>query len=253
MPPVPLLSIVLATYCRLEHLRRCLESIQLHVRTPHETIVVAADGGDGTLAWLAGRQELRVIPEAQREGATRAYNKGFRAARGEYVMWLNDDARVLPGAVEAALELIRRPESSDVGMVAFYHTLDQPQNRLDQVEHGGKSFGLYNVRGWVYANFGLLRRALLHELDYLDERYYFCAWDPDLSLKVQKLAGLRVLGCRAALIDHEEWIDQRKTDDLAVARRDNERLFAKWGLPEKETYADPAPAYRALLSARGLA
>jgi hypothetical protein len=40
-------------------------------------------------------------------------------------------------------------------------------------------------------NFGLLRRALLERLGYLDERYYFCAWDPDLSLKVQREAGLK--------------------------------------------------------------
>lgn len=255
MPDRPIISIVIATYRRQARLQRCLESVRAHVSIPHEAVVVAADGGDGTLEWLATQrdtaQNLRVIPEEHREGATRAYNKGFRAARGEFVMWLNDDARVLPGAVEAALNFLQRRDCDDVGMVAFYHTFDQTRNRLDTVEHAGRTYAVFNVRGWPYANFGLLRRSLLQELDYLDERYYFCAWDPDLSLKVQQIAGLRVIGCRDALIDHEELIDERKTDDLRIAARDNEKLFAKWNLPPKDSYPDPAPAYQAMLTARG--
>ncbi len=251
MPAGPMLSIIVATYRRLPRLQRCIESIRLHVRTPCETIVVTPDGSDGTLDWLGEQQDLRVIREERREGATRAYNKGFRTARGQYVMWLNDDARVLPGAVEAALQFIQRADCGDVGVVAFYHNFDQSRNRLDTVEHAGRTYAMYNVRGWPYANFGLLRRSLLQELDYLDERYYFCAWDPDLSLKVQKIAGLRVVGCRAALIDHEELIDERKTADLTIATRDNEKLFAKWNLPPKDSYPDPAPAYQAMLAERG--
>ena len=44
----------------------------------------------------------------------------------------------------------------------------------------------------------------------------------------------------------------RKREDLAVARADNEKLFAKWKLPEKFSYPDPAPAYRQMLRDRAL-
>lgn len=248
----PTVSIVIATYKRSARLQRCIDAIRENVQVSHEVIVVGG-GGDGTEEWAEAQPDLRFIRETQREGATRAYNKGFRAARGKYVMWLNDDSYPLPGAVEAAVKAIERPDLPDVGMVAFYHTHDQKWNRLDSVQRNGRTYSMFNVRGVPYANFGLLRRTLLEKLGYLDESYYFCAWDPDLSLKVQRDAGLLVVGCRTALIDHEELIDDRKSADMSIIERDNETLFTKWRLPPRFTYADPAPAYHRLLIERAMA
>ena len=247
----PRVSIVVATYARLERLKRCVAAVRANVEPAYELIVVGGGAGDGTEEWLAPQRDVRFIRETKREGACRAYNKGFRAARGTYCMWLNDDARPLPGAVEAAVRMIERPDNADVGMVAFYHNFDRTWNRLDALEHDGHVYAVYNVRGYPYANFGLLRRELLDRLGYLDERYYFGAWDPDLSLKVQREAGLKVVGCREALIDHEELLDDRKTADLSALEADNAKLFAKWDLPEKFSYPDPAPAYQRMLAGRG--
>lgn len=247
--PLPVVSIVVATYSRLLRLQRCIDAIRQNVRVGHETIVVGG-GGDGTEEWAAAQPDIRYIREFRREGATRAFNKGFRAAAGEYVMWLNDDSFPLPGAVEAALRMIADPRFADVGMVAFYHNYDREWNRLDALTHAGETFGLYNVRGYPYANFGLLRRNLLARVGYLDERYYFCAWDPDLSLKIQLEAGLKVLGCREALVFHEELIDERKSADMDVIERDNSLLFQKWNLPPRFSYPDPAPAYQASIAER---
>ena len=65
--------------------------------------------------------------------------------------------------------------------------------------------------------------------------------------------GLKVVGCRGALIRHEEFHDERKQEDLTVGDKDNAKLFAKWNLPEKNAYPDPGPAYRQMLAERGLA
>jgi GT2 family glycosyltransferase len=249
----PMVSIVIATHARCDHLRRCLQAIRQNVGLDCEIIVVGSGAGDGTEDWLCQQRDVRFIKEAKREGATRAYNKGFRAATGRFVMWLNDDSYPLSGAVEAAVALLERPDLTDVGMVAFYHNWDRRWNRLDSLEHNGTTFSIYNVRGYPYANFGLLRRALLRELGYLDETYYFCAWDPDLSLKIQRQAGLKVVGCRQALIYHEEHVDDRKRADSEAARADNARLFAKWNLPDRFAYPDPAFEYQQLIRDRALA
>lgn len=250
MPDTPIVSIIIATYNRLERLKRCIGALRFNVQISREIVVVGGAAPDGTTEWCRGQSDIRFIEETAREGATKAYNKGFRAATGRFAMWLNDDAVALPSSIEAAVRMIERPDLADVGMIAFYHNFNRTRNRLDTILHHGEEFSIYNVRGYPYANFGLLRRDLLERLGYLDERYYFSAWDPDLSLKVQLNAGLKVIGCREALIDHEELHDERKTDDLPALDRDNELLFAKWNLPARNSYPDPAPAYQQMIRER---
>ena len=262
MTDATVLSIVVPTYNRRARLRRCLDKIRQNVTVAHEVIVVDGGSNDGSRELLAdalagdaasaGPHALRVILEERREGAVRAFNKGFRAARGSYVTWLNDDAFPLPGAYEAAIAFIEQPACSDVGMVALYHNDHAVRNILDEVEQAGERYHVCNVRGYPYANFGLIRRGLLERVGFADERYYFFAFDPDLSLKVQLDAGLKVLGCRTALVHHDEDHDQRKLDDLTPGAEDNAKLFAKWNLPAKNSYPDPGPAYRKLLEDRGL-
>jgi GT2 family glycosyltransferase len=238
----PRVSIVVPTYNRLSRLRRCVERVRAAVTVPYELVIVDGGSTDGTRDFLAGLQDdVRTILEPQREGAVKAFNKGFRAAVGTYVMWLNDDAYPLAGSVEAAVAMIER--HADIGQVAFYHDWDRTWNVLDSVERDGVTYRIYNVRGYPYANFGLLRRELLERIGFADERYYFFGFDPDLSLKVQLEAGLQVVGCRDALVCHEEHHDERKCDDLEVGREDNAKLFAKWNLPDRDNYPDPRPVY----------
>ena len=247
-----IVSIVVPTFNRLGRLERCIHNIRRNVACPHEVIVVDGGSTDGTRDWLRDQDGLQVILETRREGAVRAFNKGFRAAAGHYVMWLNDDAYPLPGAVEAAVAMIENPDLPELGMVAFYHNWHGERHVLDRVEDDGVSYELCHVRGYPYANFGLLRRSLLEKVGFADERYYFFAFDPDLALKIQIEEGLEVLGCRQALIHHDEHHDDRKQADLSIGREDNARLFAKWNLPDPGAYPDPAPAYQQMLSDRGL-
>lgn len=92
-----IVSIVVPTYNRLSRLQCCIDKIRRNAVCPKEIIVVDGGSTDGTREWLAAQSDLRVILEAQREGAVAAFNKGFRIATGCYVMWLNDDAYQLPG------------------------------------------------------------------------------------------------------------------------------------------------------------
>ena len=253
MSTTRIISIVVPTFNRLAQLTRCIDKIRQNVACPLEVVVVDGGSTDGTRAWLAEQDDLKVILEEKREGAVRAFNKGFRTATGHYVMWLNDDAYPLAGAVEAAVEMIERPDLADVGIVAFYHNWHNERNVLDRVEHDGSTYELCHVRGYPYANFGLIQRELLAKIDFADERFYFFGFDPDLSLKVQLDEGLKVVGCRRALVHHDECDDDRKRADLAVGKDDNAKLFEKWNLPDPGAYADPAPAYRRELSVRGIA
>ncbi len=235
MPNLPDLSIVIPTCNRPALLRQCLLSLA-SARCSLEVIVVDGSSNDQTQAVLAEQRDLlphplRVIREERREGFVRAANKGFRAATGRNLMWLNDDARVLSASLENAVSQIDA-SSPDVGLLALFHHTVSPRNVAYETCRDGRPYKLLHVRGTLYANFGLGRREMFQRLDYFDERYFLNAADPDFSLKVWN-AGLRVVPAVASLIDHDEHEDVRRTNDATRAREDNQKLFAKWPLPPR--------------------
>src|SRR4051794_26695646 len=98
----PDLSIVLPTCNRAPLLEKALAALEAGVRCSHEIIVVDGASNDATQDVLADASRsmgdrLRVIREDQREGFVKATNRGFRAATGRFMTWINDDARPMPG------------------------------------------------------------------------------------------------------------------------------------------------------------
>ena len=227
------LSIVIPTCNRAAHLSRCIDAVRGTAQAIYEIIVVDGAGDDATKAVLDDAQQaigqrLRIIREPRREGFVRAANKGFRAALGRYVMWLNDDARPLPGALDRALEQLAFSPRT-VGMLALFHRAHTDRNIAFEAMHLGQAYHLLHVRGTLYANFGLAARALFERLGYFDERYFLYGADPDFSLKVWH-AGLSVIPAMGALIDHDQTSDDRRDADHNCQAADNAKLFEKWDL-----------------------
>ena len=128
------LSIVLPTCNRGRLLEKCISSIVSGTKAAFELIVVDGASNDTTTATLteAGYDlgdRLKVIREEKREGFVRAANKGFRAATGRYLTWLNDDARIHPGTLDAAIEQLAH-SPPDVAFVAMFHAWHSPKCRV---------------------------------------------------------------------------------------------------------------------------
>ena len=87
----PELSVVIPTRRRIDSLLRLLSALdeQDHPRELVEVLVVA-DGDPSTAKALAGRADLRVLEQTHR-GPAAARNLGISRARGEVVVFLDDD------------------------------------------------------------------------------------------------------------------------------------------------------------------
>jgi GT2 family glycosyltransferase len=230
------LSIVIPTCNRAEFLRRNLESLRRDVRCSFEVIVVDGASIDGTAQVLADAgkdfgDRLKVIREERREGFVRAANKGFAAATGRNMIWLNDDSLALPGTLDEAVRQVDLA-SPEVAFLAMFHRFASERNLAAEVVREGLTFRLCHIRGTLYANFPIGKRETYQKLGYFDERFYFYGADPDLSLKAWH-AGMRVEPAQGCFIDHDEHDDERRALDADRGREDNQKLFAKWDLPEK--------------------
>lgn len=108
-----LATIAICTLNHAESLRRTLESLAA-MRVPDdlawEVVVVnngSTDHTEDVIAAFAGRLPLRREVEPQR-GLSRARNRAVDAARGQYMLWTDDDVVVDPGWLAAYVTAFRR-------------------------------------------------------------------------------------------------------------------------------------------------
>src|SRR5580704_10099038 len=94
-----LASIVVPCWNQLEFTRHCIAALVRHTREPWELIVVNNGSTDATADYLAGVQDtsrvpVTVIANVSNRGFPAAINQGLQAARGEYLVLLNNDVVV---------------------------------------------------------------------------------------------------------------------------------------------------------------
>ena len=109
----PDFTIVTASYNYGEYIRECLESVARQKGVTFEHLVYDAGSSDDTAEVVSGFPHVKFVQEPD-EGMTDAINKGFRVARGKWVMWLNADDRLVAGALQAVLDFAKGKENTDV-------------------------------------------------------------------------------------------------------------------------------------------
>jgi glycosyltransferase involved in cell wall biosynthesis len=103
-------SIVIATHQRLPMLREAVQSALAQRDVDLEVIVVENGSTDGTQEYLASVDDprLRALVFDHPLGGTAARNEGLRAARGEWVGFLDDDDVWAPDKLKAQLAAVQQ-------------------------------------------------------------------------------------------------------------------------------------------------
>ncbi|HET9033062.1 MAG TPA: glycosyltransferase, partial [Dokdonella sp.] len=158
----PRVSIVIPVHNKFAYTAACLRSLVEHAdATAFEVIVVDDLSTDSTAARLAEIDGIRVIRNAENLGFVGSCNAGAEVARGEFVLFLNNDTVVTADWLEALIRCF--DEESEAGLVGS--RLVYPDGRLQ--EAGGIIFN--DGSGWNYGRFEEpddTRFAFRREADY---------------------------------------------------------------------------------------
>lgn len=106
-------TIVTASYNYGHYIGECLRSVAEQEGVTIEHLVMDAGSKDNTAEVVARFPHASFFQEPDK-GMTDGINKGFRRAQGEWVMWLNADDRLKPGALKAVLDFARSNPQADV-------------------------------------------------------------------------------------------------------------------------------------------
>lgn len=224
-----MLSICILTLDARDYLRDCLRSIQAHTAIAHEIIVVDNGSSDETGKMIAREfPQTHYIRRDHNEGFSRPMNLAMQAARGEYVALLNPDTIIHPAAFDILCAFLdsrehvgivgpkvlnpdgtlqppcRRGEPRPWAVISYFAGLAKrfPNNPffngylLTHIDEDQT----HPVDG-VSGSCMLIRRAVIEQIGYLDERFFAYQEDADYCRRARQ-AGWQVYYHPAAQITH---------------------------------------------------
>jgi hypothetical protein len=223
------LSVCIVTFLARDLLRDCLQSLYANTQLDFEVIVVDNGSRDGVAEML--QQEfpaVRLIENDNNAGFTRPMNQALQAGRGRYLLQLNPDTLILPQALDRLVAFLEdHPEAGICGPKVLNRdgTLQKPCRRGEsrpwavftyfsglaaRFPHS-KTFGEYLLSymdedethpvAGVSGSCMLIRREVVEQIGYLDERFFAYQEDADYCFRARQ-AGWQIYYAPQAQIIH---------------------------------------------------
>ncbi len=216
------LSILIVSFNTKGLLEQCLQSIRRHPPSEsYEVFVVDNGSTDGSPALVTEQfPEVRLIANSDNRGFAAANNQALPLAKGEVILFLNSDTRLLPDSLGPLLTRLK--EQQGVGIVGPTERLEEgtaypticpsPDLWFLFLTHTGLRHYFYtNPRinpyrqiwelahrsgepvavDWLSGGCLMARRRVLEEVGPFDEGYFFYMEETDLCERARR-AGWRI-------------------------------------------------------------
>ena len=191
---MPLFSVVIPTYNRIDLLRRTLASVWAQQFTDYEVIVVDDSSTDGTADFVRGLgPRVKLLMQSHRGGPGLGRNVGSSGAHGDYVAFLDSDDLWFPWTLSSFADLIeiyRSPAILSAKLTEFVEETELNFVVESQLEADAfpDYFASQGNSYFVGAGMSVLRReAFLKTGGYTDK--LINAEDHDLILRMGDLRG----------------------------------------------------------------
>ena len=241
----PLVSIVIPVYNQFEYTYNCVKSIVEDAPKASYEIIVADDGStDATMEISRIIPNARVIRNETNLRFLKNCNSAAKHARGQYILFLNNDTQVMPGWLDALVELIGRDDKTgmvgsklvfadgrlqEAGGILWQDGRAWNYGRLDNP--GAPEYNYVRETDYISGAAIMIRAALWREIGGFDERYAPAYnEDSDLAFEVRK-RGYRVMYQPKSMVIHFEGVSNGtdvKSGQKAYQVANVEKFREKW-------------------------
>lgn len=226
---LPKVSIVCATYGRLDHFQKLVASIRAAFpKEAYEIIAVTSDPLHGEkMEWLVAQPDINVIPAGTRmPGQHRSMslyafeNIGLKAATGDWIFVTNDDTEIDPFFYTV---LVPMADKWDVIMV---------NGHLGEVGLGCRTAVIGTItppggpeRPLYLYDFTIIRKSVYERIGYLDEGLDWFGKGFDLAMACETGPNLRICYGSDLKVNHAIAAENRRPPHYA---RDFMYATNKW-------------------------
>jgi GT2 family glycosyltransferase/glycosyltransferase involved in cell wall biosynthesis len=255
-------SIVIPVFNKFDLTMECLRSIRDKVgsKITYEVIVVDNNSDDETPN-LLGLLNLKYIKSKVNLGFVKGCNLGAASAKGDYIVFLNNDAVVTDGWLEALIDTYKIHKN--IGLVGS--KIIYPDGRLQEAggiifkDGTGENYGKNDHPGKFQYNYVrevdycsgasiIIKRSLFDELKGFDELYQPAYYeDTDLAFRVRQ-KNLKVLYQPNSVIYHIEGATAG-TDVSGGFKKyqeiNHKKFLQKWGKELKTSQYEQQDKYKA--------
>jgi hypothetical protein len=216
-----LVSVIIQNYNGKEYLKKWLKSVLNLGYSNFEVIVIDDASTDGSLELIdslyGSNSRLRVIRNLKRLGIAEGRNVGIRAARGEYLLFLDNDVEVDRKCIN---ELVKVLESdSTIGAAQSKVLFMKDRKMINSAGGFIDSYGGPHLRGNQEIDRGqfdkiteiffasgcamIASRNALKEAGLFDPRFFFWYDDVDICWKI-RLRGYKIVFVPESKVYHLE-------------------------------------------------
>jgi GT2 family glycosyltransferase len=210
---VPDASVILVSFNTRDLLRQCCLTLNREAGVvTYETIVVDNASRDGSADMIATEfPDVRLIRSEVNLGFAAANNRAFEIARGRYIVLLNPDAFLRPGALPLSIEHMDanprvglaggRLVGRDGSWQPSARMFPSPLNNLLTMSGLAAKFPKSRLLGrmdrtwadplqpaqvdWVPGAYSIIRRSVLDRIGFFDERFFLYFEEVDLCRRVK--------------------------------------------------------------------
>lgn len=239
-PAAPRVSVILVLFNQAELTFHCLESLLAAQESGIEVIIIDNGSTDRTGALLDRLDGARVLRSPENLHFLRGVNRAAAEARGEHILLLNNDTRLDPGAITAAVaRLDAEPDLGAVGgpIVLLDGTLQEAGSIIWRDgsnvgygrgrDPGEPEFQFRRDVDYCSGAFLMVRRALFERLGRFDEAFAPAYYEEtDLCMRL-RAAGFRIGYEPKARITHVEFGSASSVDSAVALHVRNREVFVQ--------------------------
>ena len=209
-------SVIIPNWNGMKFIGMCLDSLNQSDFYGYEVIVIDNGSVDGSLEMIEKNYPLvRLIKNPENMGFAVACNQGIKAAKGEYIILLNNDIEVESNWLTKLYEGMERHPECGMGTTkmmfldqrdVFYNTGDlfHAWSAGGGRGQGEKDTGQYEEEDYVFgacAGAGIYRRNFFEKVGVFDEDFFIFAEDVDINMRGQ-LQGFKCVYLPKAKVYH---------------------------------------------------